>query len=111
MPKVNRKAEKDVMKSNTTKLEKALKQIYKYNNLNGISKSVIPHIPVDDLQQIDSESLKQNWNLLPYEKQCHLSEYLPCQDHYNKPWHEEHIDGPPPAKKDCYYCENNETRL
>ncbi|KAK9738173.1 hypothetical protein QE152_g10043 [Popillia japonica] len=80
MPKVNRKAEKDVMKSNTTKLaekdvmksnttklEKALKQIYKYNNLNGISKSVIPHIPVDDLQQIDSESLKQNWNLLPYE--------------------------------------------
>ncbi|KAK9694259.1 hypothetical protein QE152_g33628 [Popillia japonica] len=101
-----------IMKNNVSKLERELRKIYKYNSVNGTSNSIIPHIPVDILQDhVPCDSLKRIWDFLSYEKQCLLHEYLPCQEHYNQPWQEEHIDGPPPAKNKCYYCINNEMRL
>lgn len=86
------------------KLEKAIKKICRRKTLHRINKTLIPHIPDEILQQADPKSLEEKWHLLPYEKQSCLRIYLPCYDHYNQQWQIEHIDGSPPIKKDCTYC-------
>ncbi|KAK9754549.1 hypothetical protein QE152_g1127 [Popillia japonica] len=80
-----------------------------FGSLNGIKKSKISLIPLEVLQtKVTAASLHEAWYAIPKNKRMHLREYLPCFRHYNKPFHEDHIDGPLPARRNCPMCKHDE---
>lgn len=84
-----------------------LKKIDTTGSLDGIGKEWIQHIPMYFLQtKVRRESLERNWNKIPQDMKKMLELYLPCHEHHNQPWQEEHIDGFAPAKRNCFYCCN-----
>lgn len=46
------------------------------------------------------------WDRLPEHLRAdpEVRGYRRCNEHYNQPWQRDHIDGPPPYRKDCTLC-------
>lgn len=60
--------------------------------------------------KVSPQKLKKLWPFLSTNKRRKLEKYLPCMKHYNTPDMEEHIDGPPPSKLNCYECKKKKKR-
>lgn len=77
-------------------------------------KSEILKLTTEQLQFIPKIVLLQNfgdyverlWDKLPehIKADSEVQTYRLCLEHYNRPWHREHIDGPAPLIKDCGEC-------
>lgn len=73
--------------------------------LDGISDHLIPFLPVHIFKtKVNRISLEQKWHLLPHQKRVALEDYLPCHYHYNTLTMKDHVDAPPPSRRNCCGC-------
>lgn len=66
----------------------------------------IKQLPRNYIERLDASDLDKIWEHLPakYKNDKKLQLQLPCYEHYNRPEHRDHIDGPPPSKAACWMC-------
>jgi hypothetical protein len=78
-------------------------------------KSDILELTAEQLKFIPKIVLLQNfgsyverlWDRLPehIKADSEVQTYRRCLEHYNRPWHQTHIDGPAPMIRDCGECQ------
>lgn len=85
-------------------IEAVLKKIDEdCGSLDNISDYRITFLPTYIFKtKVNRISLEQKWHLIPKHKRSMLEDYLPCHYHYNTTG--DHIDAPPPSRKNCYGC-------
>jgi hypothetical protein len=72
--------------------------------VRGLTDEVIRSLPISFLLRNINFSI--DWNYLPQEiiEDARVAQQEPCLEHYNTSDSESHIDGPPPSKANCLYC-------
>lgn len=76
------------------------------HDIRELSSEQLKFIPKIILIQNLAKHIDYLWDKLPeyLKKDPELHSYRQCQEHYNQPWQESHIDGPLPLIKDCDKC-------
>ncbi|KAK7791883.1 hypothetical protein R5R35_014086 [Gryllus longicercus] len=86
-------------------IERALQRIRDSGgSLRDLDDDSLAHLPVTFLTHWAAREVPHVYSRLPLhiQKLQSIQELLPCLEHYNKG--RTHIDGPPPAKRNCYGC-------
>lgn len=71
-----------------------------------LSAEQLQYIPKIALLRDFGDYVELLWDKLPahVKTDSEVRSYRACREHYNRPWHRDHIDGPPPPIRDCVEC-------
>lgn len=75
-------------------------------DIRDLTSEQLKYIPKVVLLREFPKHIDVLWDRLPehIRADSEVQQYRRCLEHYNRPWHRTHIDGPAPLIKDCGEC-------